>query len=399
MFIPQNTVGNEPTNKHKERKMIETYLETKEQEMYDLLERIVNTDSGTYDKEGVDTVGDILIEKFEEIGMDVKVHYEEKLGNHLEIKASRDLDPKILIIAHMDTVFPKGEAEKRPFKVIGDKAFGPGVNDEKASHVQVLYALKALKEAGSDAYKNVHIIFNSDEEIGSPTSKPLIKQVAENKQYSLVVECSRPNGGLVTERKGVGQFTLDVKGKSAHSGVDPERGRSAIEEISHKILKLQQLNNYDEGISVNVGLVQGGTSTNTIPSVARADIDVRFNNEQQAADIVKKITEISQEEHVSGTVTKLKGDISRPPMLKTSETEQLMNVIHEVADDLGITIREVSSGGGSDASFTASEGIPTVDGMGPMGEFSHSEKEEYTDLKTFPQFTALLAKTIEKLSE
>ncbi|WP_318841532.1 M20 family metallopeptidase [Metabacillus halosaccharovorans] len=378
--------------------MIETYLETKEQEMYELLERIVNTDSGTYDKEGVDTVGDILIEKFEEIGMDVKVHYEEKLGNHLEIKASRDHDPKILIIAHMDTVFPKGEAEKRPFKVIGDKAFGPGVNDEKASHVQVLYALKALKEAGSDAYKNVHIIFNSDEEIGSPTSKPLIKQVAENKQYSLVVECSRPNGGLVTERKGVGQFTLDVKGKSAHSGVDPERGRSAIEEISHKIIKLQKLNNYDEGISVNVGLVQGGTSTNTIPSVARADIDVRFNNEQQAADIVKKITEISQEEHVSGTVTKLKGDISRPPMLKTSETEQLMNVIHEAADDLGITIREVSSGGGSDASFTASEGIPTVDGMGPMGEFSHSEKEEYTDLKTFPQFTALLAKTIEKLS-
>ncbi|MGQ4666332.1 M20 family metallopeptidase [Metabacillus halosaccharovorans] len=379
--------------------MIETYLDSKKQEMYDLLERLVNTDSGTYDKEGVDAVGDMLLEKFEEIGMDVKVHYEEKLGNHLEIKASRDLDPKILIIAHMDTVFPKGEAEKRPFKVIGDKAFGPGVNDEKASHVQVLYALKALKEAGSDAYKNVHIIFNSDEEIGSPTSKPLIKQVAENKQYSLVVECSRPNGGLVTERKGVGQFTLDVKGKSAHSGVDPERGRSAIEEISHKIIKLQQLNNYDEGISVNVGLVQGGTSTNTIPSVARADIDVRFNNEQQAADIVKKITEISQEEHVSGTVTKLKGDISRPPMLKTSETEQLINVIHEAADDLGITIREVSSGGGSDASFTASEGIPTVDGMGPMGEFSHSEKEEYTDLKTFPQFTALLAKTIEKLSE
>ncbi|MCM3442207.1 M20 family metallopeptidase [Metabacillus halosaccharovorans] len=378
---------------------METYLDSKKQEMYDLLERLVNTDSGTYDKEGVDAVGDMLLEKFEEIGMDVKVHYEEKLGNHLEIKASRDLDPKILIIAHMDTVFPKGEAEKRPFKVIGDKAFGPGVNDEKASHVQVLYALKALKEAGSDAYKNVHIIFNSDEEIGSPTSKPLIKQVAENKQYSLVVECSRPNGGLVTERKGVGQFTLDVKGKSAHSGVDPERGRSAIEEISHKIIKLQQLNNYDEGISVNVGLVQGGTSTNTIPSVARADIDVRFNNEQQAADIVKKITEISQEEHVSGTVTKLKGDISRPPMLKTSETEQLINVIHEAADDLGITIREVSSGGGSDASFTASEGIPTVDGMGPMGEFSHSEKEEYTDLKTFPQFTALLAKTIEKLSE
>lgn len=394
-----NVEGNEHKNQHKERIMIETYLETKKQEMYDLLERLVNTDSGTYNKKGVDAVGDILLEKFEEIGMDVKVHNEKKLGNHLEIKASSDSDPKILIIAHMDTVFPKGEAEKRPFKVIGQKAFGPGVNDEKASHVQVLYALKALKETGSEAYKNVHIIFNSDEEIGSPSSKPLIKQVAENKKYSIVVECARPNGGIVTERKGVGHFTLYVKGKSAHAGVEPDRGRSAIEEISHKIIKLQQLNNYDEGISVNVGLVRGGTSTNTIPAAARADIDVRYKHEKQAAEIVKKITEISQEEYVSGTSTRLKGDISRPPMQKTNKTDQLLNVIHEAAAELGMSIREVSSGGGSDASFTSSEGIPTVDGMGPMGEFSHSEKEEYTDLKTFPQYTALLAKTIEKLSK
>ncbi|MGM7723706.1 M20 family metallopeptidase [Metabacillus sp. Hm71] len=379
--------------------MIEMYLENKKEEMIELLELLVNTDSGTYNKEGVDEVGEILEEKFEEIGMTVKVHPERKLGNHLEVKATSDSDPKILIIAHMDTVFPKGEAAKRPFKVIGDKAFGPGVNDEKASHVQVLYALKALKAAGSDAYKNVHIIFNSDEEIGSPTSKPLIKQAAENKQYSLVVECSRPDGGIVTERKGVGLFTLDVKGKSAHAGVEPKRGRSAIEEISHKILKLQELNDYDEGISVNVGLVQGGTSTNTVPSAAKAKIDVRFKEEHQAAEIVRKMTEISQEEHVSGTSTKLKGDINRPPMQKTNETEQLINVIQEAAAELDMSIREVSSGGGSDASFTAIEGIPTVDGIGPMGEFSHDEKDEYTDLKTFPQFTALLAKTIEKLSK
>jgi glutamate carboxypeptidase len=387
------------TSKSKESKMIETYLESKKHEILELLELLVNTDSGTYNKEGVDAVGEILKEKFEKMGMYVLVHPEQKLGNHLEMKASRDSDPKIMIIAHMDTVFPKGAAKKRPFKVIGDKAFGPGVNDEKASHAQVLYALKALKEAGSDAYKNVHIIFNSDEEIGSPASKPLIKQVSENKQYSIVVECSRPNGGIVTERKGVGHFTLDVNGKSAHAGVEPERGRSAIEEISHKILKLQELNNYEEGISVNVGYVHGGISTNTIPSAAKAKIDVRYKNEQQAAEIVRKITEISQKEHVSGTSTKLTGEISRPPMQKTNETEQLINVIQEAAAELGISIREVSSGGGSDASFTAIEGIPTVDGMGPMGEFSHSEKDEYTDLKTFPKMTALLAKTIEKLSE
>jgi len=379
--------------------MIKTYLESKKHEILELLELLVNTDSGTYNKDGVDTVGKILKEKFEEIGMEVMVHPEQKLGNHLEIKASSNSDPKIMIIAHMDTVFPKGEVKKRPFNVIGDKAFGPGVNDEKASHVQVLYAIKALKEVGSDAYKNVHIIFNSDEEIGSPASKSLIKQVAEKKQYSIVVECSRPGGGIVTERKGVDHFTLDVKGKSAHAGVEPERGRSAIEEISHKILKLQKLNDYEEGLSVNVGYVYGGTSPNTIPSAAKAEIDVRYKDEQQAAEIVRKITEISQEEHVSGTSTNLKSNMSRPPMQKTNETGKLINVIQEAAAELGISIHEVSSGGGSDASFTASEGIPTVDGMGPMGEFSHSEKEEYTDLKTFPQYTALLAKTIEKLSE
>ncbi|MFS0613330.1 M20 family metallopeptidase [Lederbergia ruris] len=379
--------------------MIETYLDGKKAEMIKLLERLVNTDSGSYDKDGVDVVGAILKENFENAGMHVKVHREKEMGNHLEIKASEECDPKIIIIAHMDTVFPKGEAKERPFKVIGDKAFGPGVNDEKASHVQVLYALKALKKSGSDAYKNVHVIFNSDEEVGSPSSKSLIKQAAEDKQYSLVVECARPNGGIVTERKGVGNFSLNVKGKSAHAGVEPKRGRSAIEEISHKILQLQKLNHYEEGLSVNVGLVKGGTSSNTVPSNAEAEIDVRIKGEEQAAEVTKEILKIAQQESVPGTMTELKGSISRPPMEKTEQTEQLVKVIQEAGDELGMSIHPLSSGGGSDAAFTAVEGIPTVDGMGPMGEFSHSETDEYTDLKTLLQHTALLAKTIEKLSK
>ncbi|WP_313886454.1 M20 family metallopeptidase [Bacillus sp. SD088] len=379
--------------------MIEAYLEEKKPEMIELLEQLVNTDSGSDDKEGVDEVGDILKEKFETAGMHVKIHREKEFGNHLEIKANEDCDPKIMVIAHMDTVFPKGEAGERPFKIIGDKAFGPGVNDEKASHVQVLYALKALKTSGSDAYKNIHVIFNSDEEVGSPSSKSLIKQIAEDKQYSLVVECARPNGGIVTERKGVGNFSLDVKGKSAHAGVEPKRGRSAIEEISDKILKLQKLNNYEEGLSVNVGLVNGGTSSNTVPPNAKAEIDVRIKGEEQAGEVTKEITKIAQQEHVPGTSTELRGSISRPPMVKTEQTEQLVKVIQEAGDELGMSVHSLRSGGGSDAAFTAVEGIPTVDGMGPMGEFSHSETDEYTDLKTFPQHTALLAKTIEKLSK
>ncbi|WP_083270608.1 M20 family metallopeptidase [Bacillus marinisedimentorum] len=377
---------------------IENYLEKHMPEMTDMLEKLVNMDSNSYDKEDVDKVAALIKEKFEEIGMYVKVHHEAEVGNHLEVKAEEDSEPKIIIIAHIDTVFPKGEAEKRPFEVIGDKAYGPGVSDEKASHVSVLYALKALKDAGSDAYKNVHVVFNSDEEIGSHSSKPIIMEAAEGKAYSLVVESGRPKDAIVSERKGVGRFEIDVTGKSAHSGVEPQRGKSAIEELSHKVLKLQELNEYEEGLTVNVGLIDGGTSTNTVPGHAEAQVDVRVENEEQAEEVTKDIMNIVNEDHVDGTETEMKGNIGRPPMEKTEETEKLIDVIEDVGDELGMNIRDVDTGGGSDASFTASDGIPTVDGMGPLGEFSHSETDEYVDLKTFPKRTALLARTIERLT-
>ncbi|WP_082174356.1 M20 family metallopeptidase [Bacillus sp. FJAT-27231] len=374
------------------------YLHDKKQEMIDLLEAIVNTDSNSYDKEGVDQVGALLKEKFEDIGMYVKIHRQTEQGNHLEIKAKRESQPKILIIAHMDTVFPKGEAKKRPFSVIGDKAYGPGVNDEKASHVQVLYAMKALKKSGSPAVNNVHIIFNSDEEIGSISSKSLIDEAAVGKDYSLVVECGRPNDGVVTERKGVGHFTVNVTGKGAHSGVEPEIGLSAIEELAYKVIKLQQLNDYKQGLTVNVGLIKGGTSVNTVPPHAEAEIDVRVKNEDQAMNVTNSIHQIAGEEIVKGTRTELTGAIDRPPMERTEESEKLFNTVKETGKELGFTIHEVSTGGGSDAAFTAAKGIPTIDGIGPIGEFSHSETEEYTDLNSLVDRTILLAKIIERLS-
>lgn len=377
---------------------VETYLESKLPEMKNLLEQLVNIDSGSFHKEGVDKVGTLIRKQFEDLGMNVKVHRESKYGNHLEIMHDHDSQPQIIIIAHMDTVFPVGEVKKRPYKVIGNKAYGPGVSDEKASHVAVLYALKALKASGSDAYKNVHIIFNSDEEIGSPTSKAIIKEAAKQKDYSLVVESGRPNDGIVTERKGVGCFVFEVKGKSAHAGVEPESGRSAIEELAHKIIKLQKLNDYERGLSVNVGLIEGGISTNTIPSNATAHVDVRVKNMKQAEEITSKINEIAHEEYVSGTETKLSGKIDRPPMEKVEGTEELLHIIRSVGEELGMSIREVSSGGGSDASYTSTEGVPTVDGMGPLGEFSHSETNEYVDLSSLSKRTALLALTIERLS-
>ncbi|SDJ78281.1 M20 family metallopeptidase [Sediminibacillus albus] len=377
---------------------LEKRLEAQMPEMKDMLEQLVNTDSNTYDKKGVDSIGNLLKDKFEELGMYVHIHREKEHGNNLEVKADRGSDPKILIVAHMDTVFPAGTAQERPFEIIDDKAYGPGVSDEKASHVSVLYALKALKESGSHAYKNVHVIFNSDEEIGSPTSKPLIKKAANNKHFSLVVESGRPGDAVVSQRKGVGRFDLEVEGKGAHAGVEPELGRSAINELSHKVIKLQDLNNYEEGLSVNVGLFNGGTSSNTVPPDADAKVDVRVKDKQQAKEVTKEISDIADQDIVEGTSTKIEGGMAQPPMEKTEETEKLLEVIRAAGKELGMSVKDESTGGASDAAYTADEGVPTVDGMGPLGEFSHSLTEEYVDLKTFPKRTALLARSIELLT-
>lgn len=378
---------------------LEKHLETQMPEMKALLELLVNTDSKTFDKEDVDRVGEIIQEEFRTIGMDVTVQREKDFGNHLEIKAEPDSDPKIMIVAHMDTVFPKGTAKEYPFKIVGNKAYGPGVSDEKASHVSVLYAIKALMDKGSDAYKNVHIIFNSDEEVGSPTSKGLIKKVAETKDYSLVVESGRPNDAVISERKGVGRFDIEVEGKGAHAGVEPDKGRSAIEELAHKTIKLQNLSDFKEGLSVNVGIFKGGTSSNTVAPQADAKVDVRVNSKQQARKVTNDIQEIANEEHVDGTNTEVDGGMAQPPMRKTEETEKLLDVIRAAGKELGMNIKDESTGGASDAAYTADEGVPTIDGMGPLGEYSHSITDEYVDLKTFPKRTALLARTIELLSE
>lgn len=366
--------------------------------MIALLEKLVNTDSHSYNKQNVDKIGSIIQKEFENAGMKVDVHREKKFGNHLSITSPHAKKPSILIIAHMDTIFPDGEALERPFKIIEGRAYGPGVNDEKASHVQVLYAMKALKNAGLSSFHNVHILFNSDEEIGSPSSKSLIIEAAKGKDYSLVVECGRPNEGVITARKGVGRFKMKVTGKSAHAGVEPEIGRSAIEEIAYKVIKLQQLNDIENGLTVNVGLITGGVSANTISPEAEAVIDVRVQNKEQVDEIVKEIYTIAEEDNVQGTNTNVEGKISRPPMEMTKESHELLERVKEAGKEIGLEIHGESTGGSSDASFTSSIGVATIDGLGPIGEFSHSETDEYTVVDSLIERTALLAKTIERLS-
>ncbi|OLO28630.1 carboxypeptidase [Alkalihalophilus pseudofirmus] len=369
----------------------------KQEEMLELIEQLVNIDSGSYLKEGVDKVGAILKAKYEELGFHVEVVEQEELGNHLVINHKDAFDPKILIVAHLDTVFPEGTASERPYTVEGDFAYGPGVIDMKASQVSVLYAMKALVELNDDAYKNVEIVLNSDEEIGSPTSRILIEEKSIGKKYALIMEPARKDGSLVSARRGKGSYTINVKGRAAHSGIEPEKGRSAIEELAYKIVKLHELNDHANGISVNVGLIEGGDSINTVSPSAVGHVDVRISSLDQAEEIEHKIQEVCSTTDVYGTEIELSGYIDRPPMVKNEQTKELLYVIQQVGHEMGLEVTDTKTGGGSDASFTSAQGVATIDGLGPVGGNPHSDRE-YLEIPTLTERSELLMKTIQRIS-
>lgn len=366
-------------------------------EMLKLLEELVNMDSGSYNKKGIDLVGNRLIGAYQEIGFKADIYEQKEYGNHIVLQHAEAENPEILLVAHMDTVFPVGTVAKRPFHIKGNRAYGPGVVDMKGSHVTTLSAIKALLDANSAAAKNVVVLLTSDEEIGAPSARALIEKQGERKRAVLVMEPARKDGSLVTSRRGGGRYTLKVTGKAVHAGIEPENGRSAIEELAYKIIKLHQLSDHEQGISVNVGMIEGGTAVNTVADYAEAQVDIRISRKDQAEPLAEKMKEICGQVDVEGTSILLEGGITRPPMERNKQTLELYELIKGVASSLNMSLTETGTGGGSDASFTSALGIPTIDGMGPVGGNPHST-DEYLDIDTLEERTRLLAKTIEKLS-
>lgn len=376
----------------------EKMQDTKEQSMLSLVEKIVNIDSGSTHKEGIDQVGSILMEEYKKMGFVVDVHENAEHGNNIVLRHEDATDPNILMLAHMDTVFPVGTAEARPFTIKGDYAYGPGVIDMKSSLVSLLYAVTSLYEKNDPAYKNVEIVLNSDEEIGSPTSKKLIEERAKDKKYALVMEPARANGAIVSSRRGGGGYTLTVKGKAAHSGVAPEDGVSAIEELAHKILQLEQLNDHANGISINVGIISGGAATNMIPDYAVAEIDVRITYPEQRETIEKQIENVCSYTTVNGTSLTVEGGINRPPLHLNDQSKKLLEHIQSIGEKMDLTLEHVHTGGGSDASFPSALGVATIDGLGPVGGELHNEKE-YMEVATLTERCALLEEVIASLSK
>lgn len=373
------------------------YWKDKETDMLYLLEKLVNIDSGTFYKAGVDQVGNVLANAYQALGFQVAVDRQSERGDHLIIVHPEAQNPNILIIGHLDTVFPVGTTQSRPFSRDESFAYGPGVYDMKASLVMTLYAIKSLIEEGDESYKRIKIILNSDEEHGSIYSRKLIEREAADVKYALIVEPTDMTGKLITGRRGGGKFELHVTGKAAHSGEEPEKGRSAIGELAHKIVQLHALTDPNAGVHVNVGVVSGGTTSNTIAAHAKASIDVRMETPEQAMELERKIKHICSTTTIEGTTLVLQGGITRPPMIKNVNSEHLLNIVQEEAMQLGESLTDKKTGSGSDGNLTAAVGVATIDALGPRGGNAHTA-DEFMVIESLVPRTMLLANLVKRLS-
>ncbi len=353
---------------------------------------LVQTESPSTEKAAVDHVSRLAAEKFRSVGAKVETLPQSEYGDHVRVEWGEG-DQQVLILCHMDTVFGLGEIANRPFRVENGKAYGPGVYDMKAGIAQTLWAMKAMQALGKMPKRRVVVLLNSEEEVGSPTSRPIIEAEARNSQAVFVLEPSVPPGALKTARKGVGRFEMWVTGKASHAGSNPEAGISAIQEMALQIQRLHALSNPTTGTTVNVGVVRAGTRPNVVAAEAYAEIDLRVMTMAEADRVVKAILDCTP---FTKAQVKITGGLNRPPMERSPQIAALFTHARTLAAELGFDLSEASTGGGSDGNFTAALGIPTLDGLGAVGNGAHSV-DEYLVVDELPKRTALLVRLLETI--
>lgn len=375
-------------------------LQEQYEDYIELLSKLVNVDCGSKNIEGVNKVASILQSAFKDLGSsyEIKVVEQKNCGNHLCITRKGNVPGKILLIGHMDTVFPVGTVAERPFKMDDINAYGPGVEDMKSGITSIYFALKTIDELMIENLKTIEIVFNSDEELSSIYSRGFIEEKAKDADYAIVLESGLINGTLYTGRKGVGKYKIKTYGKASHAGGNPQDGRNAIYELAHKVLKLEELTNYEKGTTVNVGVINGGTAANVVAEYCEALIDVRITKLEEGPIIDQKIRNIVAQNHIEGTHSELEGGIMRPPMERTEGNLRLFEVAKKIGNTIGMNLSEKVTGGGSDGNFTSALGIPTLDGLGPAGGGSHG-KDEFIQLDTIVPRTSLLALLLIELSK
>lgn len=353
-------------------------------------------DCGTYDKGGVDAAGRVLREKLENLGFAVEAHDGGAMGDSLVARWSGHGTARLLLVGHLDTVYTPGWPAEHLFHIEGDIARGPGTADMKGGLLNGLYALEALRARGFDRFAEIAFVLNSDEEVGSPSSKELIRREAQGRDAALVLEPGRENGDIVSARKGMATFELSVRGRAAHAGVEIQKGRNAILELAHQVVALQALNDAAREVTVNVGVVRGGTRRNVVPAEADAEIDVRAFDRATLDAVIASMQACAARTTVPDTAVTLDGGITAAPMEKTAATERLLAWGREAAAGAGFALRDAATGGGSDGNTTAAMGVPTLDGLGPVGGRAHSP-DEYIEISSIVPRIAMLAGLIERI--
>ncbi|GHO85555.1 M20 family metallopeptidase [Dictyobacter formicarum] len=368
------------------------------------LQAMVDIDSGTYVKAGVDRLGLWLQQRFQRLGFQTYFDEQQQYGNHLVAvhTGNNPQGPRLLLIGHMDTVFPDGEARRRPFsrtQLNGVAiAKGPGVLDMKSGVLIGIYAVQLLIEAQLANYQSVTFVCNSDEEVGSHSSRALIGKLARESDAVLVLEPGRVVNRVVSSRRGIANYRVEAHGISSHAGVEPDKGRNAILELSHQVIALQAINGTIPGVSLNVGVVRGGERTNIVPDYACCDIDVRVSDRAGLKAIEEAMRNVISRPVLDGTRVVLSGGVSNMPFERTEASLKLVQLVQAASADMGLEIEDVPSGGASDANTTAGLGVPTIDGLGATGGLAHNP-DEYIELDQLPVRIALVSGLLQRLCQ
>lgn len=356
------------------------------------LERLVNIDCGSHTVGGVNEVGRWLAEQFRELGAEVETVPGRELGDTVVARWRGAEGRRLLLVGHMDTVFGPGTVAARPFRIDDGRALGPGTSDMKGGLLAGLYALRAMQALGNGTWPPAHITFvaNPDEELASPESTPVVEAAARDADVAFVLECARANGDIVSSRKGVMDVTVRVHGRAAHAGVEPEKGRSAIVEAAHKVLELSALNGRWPGVTLNVGVIGGGTRPNVVAEEAMLHIDLRAIEPATMALAEAEIEQICRSTTVADVTCEVVRGGRFGPMVRSEATARLADTAIALAGRLGFDLRDAATGGGSDAGTISGMGVPVLDGLGPIGGNDHAPGE-YLDIDSIVPRTTLLA--------
>lgn len=374
---------------------LEDYYRSSLDASLEILRKLVELESHSLDKAGVDALGRFLAVEFEARGAEVHVLPQSERGNLLKaIWKCGNPGAPVMMLGHLDTVWPRGASAARPFRIERGRAYGPGVFDMKGGILLCLLLCQAFQENKIDPGKEVIFLFTADEEIGTGSGLPHLKSEAAACRAVLCLEPPLPGGVAKTSRKGVGEFRLRVKGVEAHAGVDHEKGANAILELSRLVIQLQALTDYNRGITLNVGRIRGGSATNVVPALAEAEVDFRVPTLADERRLEEQVRSLKLAD--PRCILQMDGGLNRPPLERTPAVAGLFEKARLIASGLGMRFEEGSTGGGSDGSFTAAMGIPTLDGLGVDGDGAHA-LHEHIVIDDIPRRAALLAELVRRI--